>query len=151
MFCWILSQIYISHHGFIVFLEVFSLPFKNHPCFFIYQPFLKMRHSPNKADYLTIYQLIKIDESSINWSWENESIFTKLSKTSEHLLLIWKTCLLIMFINKFEVVFFPKSEKMLFIFFIYMNFLYFFFTRQFFLFHIFPISLFLRHLPLFGS
>lgn len=150
MFCWILSQIYISHHGFIVFLEVFSLPFKNHPYFFIYQPFLKMRHSPKKADYLTIYQLIKIDESSINWSWENESIFTKLSKTSEHLLLIWKTCLL-MFINKFEVVFFPKSEKMLFIFFIYMNFLYFFFTRQFFLFHIFPISLFLRHLPLFGS
>ena len=73
------------------------------------------------------------------------------SKTFEHLLLIWKTCLLIMFINKFEVVFFPKPEKMLFIFFIYMNFLYFFFTRQFFLFHIFPISLFLRPLPLFGS
>ena len=47
-----------------------------------------------------------------------------------------------MFINKFEVVFFPKSEKMLFIFFIYMNFLYFFFTRQFFLSHISYFSLF---------
>ena len=37
-------------------------------------PFLKMCHPHTEIDHLTFYQLIKIDNSSIDYLWENESI-----------------------------------------------------------------------------
>ena len=54
-------------------LGVLSIPFINHSTPFIYD-FLLTVPSPRKINYLTITRLMKIDDSSVNYSGENESI-----------------------------------------------------------------------------
>ena len=54
-------------------LGVLSIPFTIHPTPFIYD-FLLTVPSPRKINYLAINRLMKIDDSSVNYSGTNDSI-----------------------------------------------------------------------------
>ena len=55
---------------------VLSVPFINHLSLFIHPPLFKNVPFPQEFDYLKINQLIKIDDSSIDYSGVNKSILT---------------------------------------------------------------------------
>ena len=61
-------------------LRVLSFTFINHPTPFIYLPFLNVT-SLQKNCHLANNHLIKIDDSSINYSGRNRPIVTQLGAT----------------------------------------------------------------------
>ena len=64
----------MPYSGVATMLGVLSLPYINHSIPFINAPFLKMYHLPRKIAKFSL--LIKIANSSINYSGENKIVLT---------------------------------------------------------------------------
>ena len=109
--------------------------------------------SLKKIEYLTINQLIKIGNSSIDYSRENESTLNIIECKFWHFIDHVETFVpLVMFINKFNVVLCfqnLKSIDIVYIFIIYEFFLL-IYTKHFFPFQTFPLPCFYDLLPPFG-
>ena len=109
--------------------------------------------SLKKIEYLTINQLIKIGNSSIDYSRENESTLNIIECKFWHFIDHVETFVpLVMFINKFNVVLCfqnLKSIDIVYIFIIYEFFLL-IYAKHFFPFQTFPLPCFYDLLPPFG-
>ena len=62
-----------------------------------------MCHLAKKRDYLTVNQLIKINDSSINYSEENESTYMVEYEFKHFIIHTENIASLVMFINKFNI------------------------------------------------